>query len=155
MPRTGPHLVAVLVPLDHFWGQVVQGAAERAPAVAGGVHGPPEVRDLQLVARPQKQVLGLDVAVDNVTGVAVRQGLAQLRDVRRRNLLVEVTLPLQLDVQLSLGQERGGGCGRPTLLPTLSTEAHGAGYRRSRGGLSVIGVTACGCRVPPAPRTPG
>lgn len=42
-------LTCVMLPsLHHLRGQVVQGPAQRAPAVVGGVHAPPKVCDLKL-----------------------------------------------------------------------------------------------------------
>ena len=37
--------------LDHLRGQVVQCPAHGGPPAAGGVHGPPEVRDLEITSR--------------------------------------------------------------------------------------------------------
>ncbi len=47
-----------------------------APAAVGGVHRPAEVGDLELALGAQQQVLGFDVAVDDVLGVAVQQRAA-------------------------------------------------------------------------------
>lgn len=45
---------------------------------------PPKVADLELAVDPDEDVLGLDVAVDDVLGVEVRQGVGHLGDVLLR-----------------------------------------------------------------------
>ena len=45
------------------------------------MHGPPEVGDLEVTLHVEEEVLGLDVPVDHVHGVAVGQGLGHLSDV--------------------------------------------------------------------------
>ena len=42
------------------------------------MHGPPEVGDLQLPLEAQQEVLGFDVAMDHLLGVAVEQRVRQL-----------------------------------------------------------------------------
>lgn len=71
----------VVPPLHHLRGQVVEGAAQGAAPAVGRVHGPAKVCDLEVPAQADEQVLRLDVAVDDVLGVAVGQGARQLRDV--------------------------------------------------------------------------
>ena len=55
-------------------------ATPHAP-VAGRMHGPPKVADLEVPLQAQQQVLRLDVAVDDVLAVAVRQRPGQREDV--------------------------------------------------------------------------
>lgn len=45
---------------------VGQGWGGGVPAAIGGVHGPAKVGDLELPVDAQQQVLGFDVAVDDV-----------------------------------------------------------------------------------------
>ena len=61
--------------LNHLRGQVVESAAHGGAPAAGRVHGPPEVGDLEVALHVEEEVLGLDVAVDHLHRVAVRQGL--------------------------------------------------------------------------------
>ena len=65
------------------------------------VHAPPKVGDLHVAAQPDQQVFGLDVAVDDVLGVAVAQRAREARDVRRGARLGEAPRALQLLVQLA------------------------------------------------------
>ena len=61
--------------LNHLRGQVVESAAHGGAPAAGRVHGPPEVGDLEVALHVEEEVLGLDVAVDHLHRMAVRQGL--------------------------------------------------------------------------------
>ena len=61
--------------LNHLRGQIVESAAHGGAPAAGRVHGPPEVGDLEVALHVEEEVLGLDVAVDHLHGVAVGQGL--------------------------------------------------------------------------------
>ena len=61
--------------LNHLRGQVVESAAHGGAPAAGGVHGPPEVGDLEVALHVEEEVLGLDVAVDHLHRVAVGQRL--------------------------------------------------------------------------------
>lgn len=67
------------------------------------MHRPPKVSNLQLSFHPEQQVLRLDVAVNHVLGVAVRQGLGQLLDVEGRPCLVKLVARLELFVELAFG----------------------------------------------------
>ena len=64
----------------HFRADVVEGTAESVP-VPVGVHAPPEVSHLDGVIPCQEDVLGLEVAVDDVELVHVLQGTGHLPDV--------------------------------------------------------------------------
>jgi hypothetical protein len=73
--------VVVVLVLDHLGRQVVERATERGAAGGGRVHRPAKVRDLDLAAVAQQEVLGLDVAVDDVLRVAVVQRVGEGGDV--------------------------------------------------------------------------
>ena len=96
------HLV-VLPSLDHFGGEVVQSTTQSVAPGGGGVDGPAKVGDLDLALGADEQILGLDVAVDDVLLVAVGQGLAEVGDVPGRSALGEPTAVGQLLVQLTAG----------------------------------------------------
>ncbi len=55
------------------------------------MHGPPEVGNLQASINAKKQILELDVAVDDVLPMAVVQRVRELRHIFRRTPLVEPT----------------------------------------------------------------
>ena len=61
--------------LNHLRGQIVESAAHGGAPAAGRVHRPPEVGDLEVALHVEEEVLGLDVAVDHLHRVAVRQRL--------------------------------------------------------------------------------
>ena len=91
----------MVAPLHHLRREVVERPAQRLAPAVRRVHGPTEVRDLQLALDADEQVFGLDVAVDHVLLVAVQQSLGQRRNVRRRALLAEPLALLELLVQLT------------------------------------------------------
>ena len=97
--------VVLAAGLDHLWREVVEGAAERVAAVVGRVHAPAEIRDLDLAVDAHQDVLGLDVAVDDVLAVQVAQRRRHLRDVLRGLPLGEPALAPQVLVQLALAGE--------------------------------------------------
>lgn len=67
-------VVVLAARLEHLRGQVVEGAAHGLAAVVGGVDAPAKVGDLELAVDADEDVLGLDVAVDDVLAVQVAQG---------------------------------------------------------------------------------
>ena len=90
-------------PFDHLWGQVVERTAERLPPRVGRVDAPAKVGDFQLTLDADEEVLGLDVAVNHVLLVAVRQRPGERRDVGGGALLAEPLSLLELLVQLTAG----------------------------------------------------
>lgn len=91
--------------LDHLWRQVVESTAKRSAAVVGGVDAPPEIRNLDLAVDAHQNVLGLDVAVDDVLAVQVAQRRRHLGNVLGRLPLGEAVLLAQVLVQLALAGE--------------------------------------------------
>lgn len=91
--------------LDHLGGQVVEGAAHGLAAAVRGVDAPAEVGDLDLAVDADEDVLGLDVAVDDVLAVQVAQRARHLRHVLRRLPLREPALAPQVLVQLPFRRE--------------------------------------------------
>eukprot|EP00968_Pinguiococcus_pyrenoidosus_P009874 scaffold770_cov255-Pinguiococcus_pyrenoidosus.AAC.27 len=87
----------------HLRRKVVQGPAERLTPRSDRVHGPPKVCNLQLPQLPHQEVLRLDVPMDHVLRVAVRQRAAQLQHVAGALPLREALLRLKDLVQLSPG----------------------------------------------------
>ncbi len=70
-------LVIALV-RDDFWGKVV-GCAAKRPCLVWDALCKAEISDLEVPVMIQKQVLGLQVAVDNVAGVQILQCQSDLR----------------------------------------------------------------------------
>ena len=67
------------------------------------MNAPAEVRDLELPAVADEEVLRLDVAVDHVLRVAVAEGAGELEDVLGALALAETTLGLEVLVELAAG----------------------------------------------------
>lgn len=65
---------------EYFWADVIDGATESLP-VLGGMDSPAEVRQLDHSSAADEDVLGLQVAVDDVQAVEVLHGLDHLPDV--------------------------------------------------------------------------
>lgn len=55
--------------------------AEGSPATVGSMHRPSEISNLELSINAQKQILWLDVSVDDMLGVAVDQSPCQRENV--------------------------------------------------------------------------
>jgi hypothetical protein len=110
--------------LNHFRWKIVQRAAQRVSSRRWRMHAPPKIRNFQfaLAAHRQqivstaaiaysrhrthvvanKQVLRLDVSVNDVLGVAVRQCFSHLANVAGGPVLAESPFRSQLLVQLAL-----------------------------------------------------
>ena len=119
-------------PFDHLWGQVVERTAERLPPRVWRVDAPAKVGDFQLTLDADEEVLGLDVAVNHVLLVAVRQRPGERRDVGGGALLAEPLSLLELLVQLT-----AGGVLEDQVHAVLFDwweRGRGARQRRSRGG---------------------
>ena len=71
----------MLLALDHLGREVVERAAERRATIARRVHAPAKVANLELAVDPEEEVLGLDVAVDDVLRVQVAERVGHLGDV--------------------------------------------------------------------------
>lgn len=67
--------------LDHLWRQVVERAAQRLASTAGRMHRPTKIRDLDVAAMVEQQILWFDVAMDDVVRVAVGESRRQGGDV--------------------------------------------------------------------------
>lgn len=93
----------MLPSLDHFGREVVESATQGVAPGGGGVDGPAKVGNLDLALGADEEILGLDVAVDDVLLVAVGQGLAEVGDVPGRSALGEAAAVGQLLVQLPAG----------------------------------------------------
>ena len=91
--------------LDHLGREVVESPAERRPPVARSVHTPPKVADFQFTIEPEEEVLGLDVAVNDMLRVEVTERVCHLVDVARRALLGEASVLRELLVELALARE--------------------------------------------------
>lgn len=74
-------MMRVMFAFDHFWRKVVERAAERPSAVRWRVHAPPKISNLELAVDAKEDVLGLDVAVDDVFAVEVMQCVGHLGNV--------------------------------------------------------------------------
>ena len=70
--------------LQHLGREVVEGAAHGVPPVIRRMDGPAEIADFDLAVQAHKNILGLDVAVDDVFLVQELQRTRHLRDVLRR-----------------------------------------------------------------------
>ena len=95
------HRLVVGLALHHLGGEVVEGAAEGVALGGGGVNGPSEVCDLDLALAVDEEVLGLDVAVDDVFLVAVVEGRGEGADVVGRPLLREAFQALEVLVEFA------------------------------------------------------
>lgn len=84
------HDAVVVLAHEQLWGLKGIGAADGLGlVVVGELGGESEVRDLDVVAGVEEDVLRLDVAVDDVGGVQVAQGAYHLVEERPRDGLVE------------------------------------------------------------------
>ncbi len=130
--------------------QDARGGRGRAPAAVGRVHGPAEVGDLQLALHAEQQVLGLDVPVDHVLGVAIHERARQGRDVPARRPPCLQTPHLQ-HARTAPGA-RGGAC----LLRRLEESSV---LKRSAQGAADRGASRRGTKDSshwqPAPRQDG
>merc|ERR1719192_1047785 len=77
------NLVIMERSLNHLWGQIVQCATHGTSPTVGGVHRPTEICDLDVSLSVEQQVLGLDISVNNLLAVAVRESVSHLVDVPR------------------------------------------------------------------------
>lgn len=91
--------------LDHLGRQVVERAAERGAPIAGRVHAPAEIANLELAIDAKEKVLGLDVSMNDVLGVEVGKCVGHLVDVDRAASLREATVLCELFVELALAGE--------------------------------------------------
>ena len=91
--------------LDHLRREVVKGTAEGLPPVVGGVHTPPEIRNLDLAVNTDEDVLGLNVPVDDVLAVQVAESRRHLGNILGRLGLGETVLLAEVLVQLALARE--------------------------------------------------
>jgi len=71
----------VLAALDHLGREVVKRTAECGASVAGCVHAPTKIADLELAVDTQEEIFRLDISVDDVLGVEVRKRVGHLIDV--------------------------------------------------------------------------
>jgi hypothetical protein len=60
------------------------------------MHAPTEIANLELAIHPDQQVLGLDVAVDNVFGVQVRERIRHLGNVLSTKPTTVITVSFSL-----------------------------------------------------------
>lgn len=97
------HAGIVLAACDHFWWKVVEGPAESGTAGCWGMDRPSEVCKLEISVQANKDVLWFDIAVDDVLGVAVMDGVAHLNNVGCGGLLVEPFCITKHLEQLSTG----------------------------------------------------
>ena len=67
--------------VDHLRREVVECTAHGGAPGGGRVDGPAEVGNLQITLHVEEEVLGLDVPVDDLLGVAILEGLGHLVDV--------------------------------------------------------------------------
>lgn len=68
------------------------------PLAPGGVDTPPEVSNLEFPVQSKEQIFGLDVAVDDVLLMQVRQGVCHLVDVLRRIFDARCNGPAKIDL---------------------------------------------------------
>lgn len=61
----------MLFAVDHFRGQIVQRSTQGLASISRGVDAPAEIADLEIAFDAQQQVLGLDIAVNNMLAVQV------------------------------------------------------------------------------------
>lgn len=95
----------VFLSFNHFWWKIIQSSAHCLPSVSRGVDTPAKVSNLEFPVYTEEQVLGLDIAMDNVLAMEVHQRVGHLVDVARAPLLTELAELAQLSVKLSLAGE--------------------------------------------------
>lgn len=92
----------MLAALDHLGGQVVERAAEGGAPIAGRVHAPAEIANLELAVDTQEEILWLDVPMNDVLGVEVGERIGHLIDVDGAAPLREGAVLCELLVELAL-----------------------------------------------------
>mmetsp|Transcript_7806 Transcript_7806/g.21406 ORF Transcript_7806/g.21406 Transcript_7806/m.21406 type:complete len:285 (-) Transcript_7806:15-869(-) len=98
-----PDVHTAVVPLivHHLGWKVVQSSTERFPAGSWSVDCPAEICDFQAILQPDKDVLWLDISVDNVLPMAIQNGLHHLLEVPSGASLRETASILEESVQLT------------------------------------------------------
>ncbi|KAF5315292.1 hypothetical protein D9619_007381 [Psilocybe cf. subviscida] len=86
-------------------GQVIKRATERHPPVPRRMHTPPKVANLELPIDPKQQILRLNIPVNNMLTMQIRQRIRHLVDVPRAPPLREPVQLRELLVQLALARE--------------------------------------------------
>lgn len=95
----------MLLPLHHLRRQIIQRPAQRRPSIARSVHAPPKVPNLQFSINTQQQILGLDIAVDDMLPVQINERVGHLVDIPRAPFLGETSMLRELAIQLPLPRE--------------------------------------------------
>ena len=91
--------------LDHFRWEIVESAAEGGAPITWRVHAPAKVADLELAVDAEKQILRLDVPVDDVFRMEVGEGVCHLVDIDGTTALREGAKLCELLVELALAGE--------------------------------------------------
>lgn len=111
--------------LNHLRGQVIECAAQCRPTISWCVDRPSKIGNLELAVETDENVLGLEVAVDDVLRMAIVQGMCEGGDVACGARLVEFGT-VELLVQFS-------SCGEfedekdPSLVVEVSEESQNVG----------------------------
>lgn len=92
-------------PLHHLRRQVIQRTAHRPSPTTRRMNTPPEICNLQFAIQPKKQILRLDVAMNDMLRVQVGQSISHLINVSCAPFLAEVPLPIELTIQFALRRE--------------------------------------------------
>ena len=65
------------------------------------MNAPTEVGDLDIILRTEEEILGLDIAMDDMFGMTVPHGRGKVRDEARRGPFAELSARRELLVQLA------------------------------------------------------
>ena len=95
----------MLTTLDHLRGKVVERAAECGPAVTGRMYAPSKVADLELAVDAKKEILWLDVSMNDVLGMEIGKSVGHLIDVDGAASLGEATVLCELLVKFTLASK--------------------------------------------------
>ena len=92
----------MLTALDHLRWEIIERAAEGSAPITRRVHAPAKVADLELAVDAEKQILRLDIPVDDVFRMEVGEGVCHLVDIDGATALREGTKLCELLVELAL-----------------------------------------------------
>lgn len=87
---------------NHLWREVIEGTAHGLSSAVGGMHTPAKVGNLEFAMDTDQNILGLDVAVNDVLPVQITQGRRHLGNVLGRLPLGEAVFFAQVFIELSL-----------------------------------------------------
>ena len=88
---------------EHFWGEVSWASAEAFGLIIVGLFAEAEICQFDVSIAIEEDVLGFEVAIDDVLFVEVLDGKAQLRDIEFGLILREGDLSGEVEAEVSAG----------------------------------------------------